>query len=84
MFFLPHVENERVRIWILVKTLWRAKVVIAGITIVLILWGIRSLSWDRFIGKVFGVFPFFKGISFAGWVGIGFLFCYLDWPCSET
>jgi PAT family beta-lactamase induction signal transducer AmpG len=33
----------------------------------------RSLFWDRFIGKILAVLPFLEMISFAGWVALGFL-----------
>lgn len=73
VFFLPHVEKERLRIRDLLKRVFRIKFLIATIVLVLILWGMRSLFWDRFIGKILAVLPFLEMISFAGWVALGLL-----------
>ncbi len=77
MFLLPRVERETLRVQDLLKRVLRIKFIIAAIALVLILWGVRSLFWGRFIGRLLGVFPFLKMISFAGWVGMGLLILLL-------
>ena len=73
VFFLPHVEEEKIKIHTLLKKVFRIKFLIAGVTLVLILWGMRSLFWKRLSDRVVTLLPFLKSISLAGWVAIGLL-----------
>jgi PAT family beta-lactamase induction signal transducer AmpG len=73
VFFLPDVEEEKIKIHTLLKRVFRIKFLIAGITLVLILWGMRSFFWERLSGKVITLLPFLQSISLAGWVAIGLL-----------
>jgi PAT family beta-lactamase induction signal transducer AmpG len=72
-FFLPRVEKETLRIWDLVKRIFRVRFLIAFAILLLVLWGMRSFFWDRFTGRLLEVLPFLKEISFSGWVAIGLL-----------
>jgi len=73
VFFLPHVEKEKIKIRDLLKKVFRIKFIIAAIVLALILLGMRSLFRDRFSGRLLEVFPSLKMISFAGWVALGLL-----------
>jgi len=72
-FFLPHVEKEGLRIWDLVKRIFRIRFLVAVTIVALVLWGMRSLFWDRVTGMLLEVLPSLGEISFAGWVAIGLL-----------
>jgi PAT family beta-lactamase induction signal transducer AmpG len=72
-FLLPHVEKETLRIGELVKQIFRTKYIAAGIALVLILWGMKSLLWQDLTNKLFSLLPFLKAISVAGWVALGLL-----------
>jgi len=73
VFFLPHVEKEKIKIQDLLRRVFRIKFLIAGIALVLILMGMRSLFWERFCGRLLELFPYLKMISLAGWVALGLL-----------
>jgi len=73
VFFLPHVEREKIKIQDLLRRVFRIKFLIAGIVLVLILMGMRSLFWERFCGRLLELFPYLKMISLAGWVALGLL-----------
>ncbi len=72
-FFLPRVEEERARIWDLVERIFRPKFIGASIVLILIIWAMKSLLWQRAAGSLFEVLPFLRAISFPGWVAIGLL-----------
>ncbi|HUT72572.1 MAG TPA: MFS transporter [Desulfatiglandales bacterium] len=72
-FFLPRVEAETSRIRDLVRRVFRARFLVACAVVALVLWGMRSLVWQRLGKSLLEVLPFLKGISFSGWVAIGLL-----------
>jgi len=45
-FFLPRVEKETLRIWDLVKRIFRPRFFIAFAILLLVLWGMRSFFWE--------------------------------------
>jgi PAT family beta-lactamase induction signal transducer AmpG len=72
IFFLPHIETERLRIWDLLKRIFGIKVLIGSIALALIiLFGIKSLFWSRLSGGLLEVLPFLRGISFSASVALG-------------
>jgi len=72
-FFLPHVEEERARIWDLLERIFRPRFIAASVVLILVIWAMKSLLWHRVTKGLLEVLPFLSGISFPGWVAIGLL-----------
>ena len=73
LLFLPRIEKEALGLGDLFKRAFRIKFLAAAAAFALIVWGVKSLLWDKLSGRLFAVLPFLKTISFAGWVALGLL-----------
>jgi PAT family beta-lactamase induction signal transducer AmpG len=71
--FLPRVETETSRILDLARRVFKARFLFACMVMALVLWGLRSLAWQRLSESLAVAFSFLKGISFPAWVAIGLL-----------
>jgi len=73
LLFLPRVETEKSKIRDLFKITLRVRVLVKGLIILFIFFGIRYFAWKRFSDGLFEIMPFLKNISFSGAIALALL-----------